>query len=64
MPAPSSQELETLQAEALHHRNRLALYRARMYAAKPTTLTRLRELERTAAGAAARLEHARGRQAP
>jgi hypothetical protein len=47
--------LETLEAEARHHRSRLALYRARIYAGKPTSMTRLRELERTSAGADARL---------
>jgi hypothetical protein len=47
--------LETLEAEARHHRSKLALYRARIYAGKPTSMTRLRELERTSAGADARL---------
>jgi hypothetical protein len=66
--APSStargddQNLETLDAEARYHRDRLALYRARVYAGKPTSATRLRELERTAAAAATRLAHARGRR--
>jgi hypothetical protein len=55
------ERLETLEAEARHHRDRLALYRARVYANKPTSVTRLRELERTAAGADSRLAHARGR---
>jgi hypothetical protein len=52
------QNLETLNAEARYHRDRLALYRARVYAGKPTSATRLRELERTAAAAATRLAHA------
>ena len=51
-----------LEAEARYHRDRLALYRARIYGGKPTRATRLRELERTAAGADARLAHARGRR--
>jgi hypothetical protein len=54
--------LETLEAEARYHRDRLALYRARVYANKPTSATRLRELERTAAGAEERVKHARGRR--
>ena len=54
--------LATLEAEARHHRNRLALYRARVYANKPTSATHLRELERTAAAADERLAHARGRR--
>lgn len=64
--APSStargddQDFETLKAEARYHRDRLALYRARVYANKPTSATRLRELERTAVAADARLAHARG----
>jgi hypothetical protein len=54
--------LATIEAEARHHRNRLALYRARLYGNKPTSLTHLRELEQTAAAAEQRLAHARGRQ--
>lgn len=54
--------IETLETEARHHRFKLALYQARMYAGKPTRLTRLRELERTSAGADARLKRARGRR--
>jgi hypothetical protein len=57
------QNLETLEAEAHYHRDRLALYRARVYANKPTSATRLRELERTSVAADARLKHARGRRA-
>jgi hypothetical protein len=53
-------DLEMLDAEARYHRDRLALYRARVYAHKPTSATRLRELERTAAAAGTRLAHARG----
>lgn len=56
------QNLETLEAEARHHRDRLALYRARVYAGKPTSATRLRELERASASTDARLAHARGRR--
>jgi hypothetical protein len=67
-PAPNTttrvddQNLEMLDAEARYHRDRLALYRARVYADKPTSAMHLRELERTAAAADARLAHARGRQ--
>jgi hypothetical protein len=62
--APSAGELERLEAEAKYHRARLDLYRARIYGAKPTSLTRLRELERTASGADQRLEDARRRRRP
>jgi hypothetical protein len=57
-----AENLELLEAEARYHRDRLALYRARAYAAKPTSAMRLRELERTAAAADARLAHAHGRR--
>jgi hypothetical protein len=59
---PSAAELERLEAEAKHHRARLDLYRARTYAVKPTSLARLRELERTASGADERLQDARRRK--
>jgi hypothetical protein len=48
-----------LEAEARYHRDRLALYRARGYAVKPTSATHLRELEHAATAADARLSHAR-----
>jgi hypothetical protein len=49
-----------LEAEARYHRERLALYRARVYNSKPTSVVRLRELERTSRAADARLRTARG----
>jgi hypothetical protein len=55
LPAPDLQELE---AEARYHRDRLALYRARVLSAKPTSAGRLRELQRISAAADARLRHA------
>jgi hypothetical protein len=54
-------ELQRLEAEAHYHRDRLALYRARVLSARPASPSRLRELERTSAGADERLRHARGR---
>ena len=51
--------LEHLEAEAQHHRNRLALYNARILSGKPASPTRLEELRRISAGADARLAHAR-----
>jgi hypothetical protein len=59
--APDPRELESLEAEAKHHRARLALYRARIYALKPTSDARLHELERRASGADERLATARRR---
>ena len=50
---PSS--LAVLQAEARFHRERLALYRARRYAGRPTSEARFRELERASDVANGRL---------
>lgn len=51
-------QLDALRAEARHHRRRRDLYRAKMYAMRPTTMARLRELERALAAADARLRRA------
>lgn len=53
-----SPPIEELQAEARYCRERHALYRAKMYGPRPTSLTRLRELERAHRGAEARLRRA------
>jgi hypothetical protein len=59
-PVAPDDELEQIAAEARYHRDRLALYRARMHrAVDGTSLTRLRELERIATAARERLRHAR-----
>jgi hypothetical protein len=60
MPARDPAE-SRLEAEARYHRERLALYRARVYNSKPTSQGHLRELERTSRAADARLHTARGR---
>ena len=52
-------DLTDLEDQARHHRNRAALYRAKMYGSKPTSVERLRELERAAAAADERLRTAR-----
>ena len=57
-PAPQP-DLEHLEAEVRYHRDRLRLYRQRVVSAKPTSPTRLRELERVAAAAVERLQNAR-----
>ena len=54
-----SSPLENLRAAARYHRERYDLYRAKMYGMRPTTMTRLRELERAHQAAEARLRHAR-----
>jgi hypothetical protein len=59
MPARDPAE-GRLEAEARYHRDRLVLYRARVYNSRPTSLSRLRELERTSRAADARLRAARG----
>jgi hypothetical protein len=58
-------ELESLEAEARYHRDRSELYHARVVSGSTmaTSMTRLRELERTATGAEERLAHARRRRA-
>jgi len=47
-----------LRAEARYARERYDLYRAKMYGLRPTSITRLRELERMHEGADARLRRA------
>jgi hypothetical protein len=53
-----SRQIEALLAEARYARQRYDLYKAKMYGLRPTTLTRLRELERMHEGADARLRRA------
>jgi hypothetical protein len=50
--------VEELRAEARYHRERYDLYRAKVYGLRPTTMTRLRELERAHLDADARLRRA------
>ncbi|HET9102285.1 MAG TPA: hypothetical protein VFN55_02950 [Solirubrobacteraceae bacterium] len=61
---PSAGELEHLRAEARHARNRARLYKARTYGQWPTSPVRLRELERIADGAEARLRAAEAEARP
>jgi hypothetical protein len=56
--------VEALLAEARYQRHRYDLYRAKMYGLRPTTMTRLRELERAYEGAEARLRRAQQQRAP
>ncbi len=51
--------IEELEAEARYARERFQLYKARAYGSRPTSPSRLRELERVADGAEARLRGAR-----
>jgi len=50
--------LEDLRAEARYHRERYDLYRAKVYGPRPTSMTRLRELERAHNAAKARVAQA------
>jgi hypothetical protein len=54
-----SQRLEQLAAEARYHRQRLDLYRARLYGGRAVSLARLEEFQRASDGAAARLRQAK-----
>jgi hypothetical protein len=56
--------IEDLLAEARHHRHRYDLYRANVSDLRPTTLAHLRELERAAQRAGARLRQAQHEGAP
>jgi hypothetical protein len=61
-PAPAAAaepDLADLEDQARYHGDRLALYRARMQGANPTSVGRLEELERIAAAADERLRTAR-----
>jgi hypothetical protein len=59
-PSPS---IEALEAEARYARERYQLYQAKTYGPRPTSMSRLRELQRIAEGAEARLARARRAQA-
>lgn len=56
---PERPDLSDLEAKARYHRDRLALYRARMHGSQPTSAGRLAELERAATAAEDRLRTAR-----
>jgi hypothetical protein len=51
-------ERERLRDEARYRRERLELYRARLYGGRAVSQIKLRELQRASDGAAARLERA------
>ena len=60
-PERPSGTVVAAEAEARYHRDRLALYRARVHSGKPTSLARLGELERAAARAEDWARRVRGR---
>ena len=49
---------DELHLDVRHERERLALYRAKLLGPRPTSIARLRELERSCARAEARLANA------
>ena len=51
--------VQELEAEARYHRERLALYRAKVYGPTPTSAVRVRKLEQASEYADKRLRHAR-----
>jgi hypothetical protein len=58
MTSHESRRLEQLQAEARYHRQRLDLYRARLYGGRAVSLGRLEEFQRVSDAAAERLDQA------
>ena len=56
---PGSPSIEALEAEARYARERYQLYRAKAYGPRPTSMARLRELQRMHESAEARLRRAR-----
>jgi hypothetical protein len=58
-----AQRLEQLRAEARYHRQRLDLYRARLYGGRAVSPARLEEFQRASDEAAARLEREVNRDA-
>lgn len=62
-PRRPSESIAYMEAEARYTRERLQIYRARQLQGRPVRGSHLRELERAAEGAAARLRRARERAA-
>lgn len=53
------ENLSDLEAQARYHRDRLALYRAKLHGPRATSIERLRELEQASTAADERLRTAR-----
>jgi hypothetical protein len=60
MPDRESARLDQLRTEADYHRQRLELYRAKLYSGRAVSMERLKEYQRASDDAAARLRAARG----
>jgi hypothetical protein len=61
MPGPDPRRLEEMQEEAAHRRRQVDIYRAKTYGPRATSPARMRELERAADAAEARLAAALAR---
>ena len=59
MPDRESVRLDQLRTEADYHRQRLDLYRAKLYGGRAVNMERLKEFQRASDNAAARLQQAR-----
>jgi hypothetical protein len=59
-----TQRLDQLRAEARYHRQRLDLYRARLYGGRALSQARLEEFQRASDAAADRLRQARDEASP
>jgi hypothetical protein len=59
MPDRESVRLDQLRSEADYHRQRLDLYRAKLYSGRAVSMDRLKEFQRASDNAAARLQQAR-----
>lgn len=60
----AAERLEELRHEARYRRERLELYKARLYGGRALSEDKLRELERASEGAAARLRRAEAGATP
>lgn len=58
MPDRESVRLDQLRTEADYHRQRLDLYRAKLYAGRAVNMERLKEFQRAADSATERLQRA------
>ena len=58
----SSRHLDDLRAQAQHARQRYDLYKAKVYGPRPTSLARMRELQRASEQAEARLRAAEAQE--
>jgi hypothetical protein len=54
-----TRRMEELRSEARYHRERYDLYKAKIHSSRPTSIVRLRELERRHESADSRLRSAR-----